>query len=165
MSKSYSYLFSGTRVSVTHDKSVIKSVSHGKLKSWAKHKMETLKGKAKSSFNTACIVYDETTGKCYYGRNGGYNAEGYEKNPILFGDDTHEGILPKNSLNKFPVGNCAEVDAINNALNDGAQLKNLHITTINATKKKFGTYKPSCENCKHTFKGKVKENYSGWVED
>jgi len=165
MSKSYSYLFSGTKGSITHDKSVIKSVSHGKIKAWAREKMNTLSGKAKSSFNTACIVYDESTGKCYYGRNGGYNADGYEKNPLLFGDSSHNGILPKSSLNKFPVGNCAEVDAVNKALNDGAKLCNLHITTINATKKSFGKYKPSCENCTNTFKGRVKENYSGWIDN
>lgn len=162
MSKSYSYLFSGTRGSKTHDKSVIKAVSTGKLKSWAKEKMNSLDKEAKKKFNTACIVYDESTGRCYYGINGGYKEDGYENNPILFGDDTHPGILPKSPLNKFPVGNCAEVDAVNQALNDGASLSNLHLTTIHTTKKKFGEYKPSCANCIYTFKNRIKENYSGW---
>ena len=165
MSKTYSYLFSGTKGSITHDKSVIEKVSRGKLKAWAKDKMASLTGKAKSSFNTACIVYDESTGKCYYGRNGGYKENGYTKNPLLFGDDTHDGILPKSPLNKFPVGNCAEVDAVNKALNAGAKLKDLHLTTIHVTKRAFGEYKASCENCKYTFKGRVKENYSGWVDN
>ena len=55
-----------------------------------------------------------------------------KKNPILFGDSTHIGILPTSSLNKYPIGNCAEVDAINNALNAGSKLKDLHITTIHS---------------------------------
>ena len=162
MSKSYSYLFSGTKGSIIHDKDIIKSVSRGKVKAWAKEKRNSLTGEAKKKFNTACIVYDEATGKCYYGINGGYKEEGYIKNPILFGDDYHPGILPQSPLNKYPVGNCAEVDAVNRALNDGASLSNLHMTTIHTTKKKFGEYKPSCANCIHTFKGRIKENYSGW---
>ena len=165
MSKSYSYLFSGTKGSIIHDKTVIKSVSKGKVTSWAQEKRASLTGEAKKKYNTACVVYDEATGKCYYGINGGYKEEGYEKNPILFGDQNHAGILPKTKLNKFPVGNCAEVDAVNRALNDGASLANLHMTTIYATKKRLGEYKPSCENCIHTFRGRIKENYSGWIDD
>ena len=112
--------------------------------------------------NTACVVYDESTGKYYYGRNGGYNEQGYVRNPELFGDSSHKGLLPNASLNKYPVGNCAEVDAVNRALNDGSSIANLHMTTIYSTKGQFGKYKKSCENCIHAFFGKVKINYSGW---
>lgn len=142
----------------------IPEYSKERVESWAKRKRSALTGKTKKNFNTACVVYDESTGKCYYGRNGGYHETGYKKNPELFGDSTHEGILPKKSLNKYPVGNCAEVDAVNRALNAGAELQHLHMTTIHTTKSQFGEYKPSCENCTYTFKGRIKKNYSGWVD-
>ena len=173
MSKPSSGLFSGTKGSkntVSNDStstqklsaSKIKTVSHEQVKSWAIQKRNELTGKAKKNFNTACVVYDEKTGKFYYGRNGGFRETGYQRNPILFGDSEHEGLLPKTSLNKYPVGNCAEVDAINNALNSGADISHLHITTIHTTKNQFGNYKESCENCTYAFKNKVKANYSGW---
>lgn len=143
----------------------IKSASRDRVKSWAERKRNELTGKAKKNFNTACVVYDDQTGKFYYGRNGGYKERGYVKNPKLFGDDSHSGMLPKKSLNKYPVGNCAEVDAINRALNAGADIHHLHITTIHTIKSQFGRYKESCENCKYAFKGKVKANYSGWKDE
>ncbi|MBQ6265290.1 MAG: hypothetical protein IJK60_07580 [Clostridia bacterium] len=137
---------------------------HSNVKNWAEREKEKLHGKAKKGFNTACVVYDESTGKHYYGKNAGYKEPGYVKNPILFGDSTHPGLLPKESLNKYPIGNCAEVDAINKALNDGANINNLHMTVIHTTNHQFGSYKESCENCNYAFRGKVKINYSGWKE-
>ncbi len=172
MSKTSSGLFNGTIGSKTHHntstsltRTHIKAVSLERVKSWAKQKLNELTGKAKKNFNTACVVYDDETDKFYYGRNGGYREKGYKQNPILFGDSTHEGLLPKRSFNKYPVGNCAEVDAINHALNDGADIKHLHITTIHTTKSQFGKYKESCENCKAAFKDRVKANYSGWKDE
>ena len=109
--------------------------------------------------NTATVVYDERTGKYYYGRNGAPFEDGYIKNPTLF---SKNGILPKESLNVYKVGNCAEVDAVNKALNDGAKLENLHMTTIHTTKYSFGKNKESCENCTAAFKNKIKQNYTGW---
>ena len=84
------------------------------------------------------------------------------KTPILFGDSSQEGILPKKSLNQYEVGNCAEVHAINQSLNAGAKLENLHITTIHTTKGSMGKAKEACENCTFAFKGKVKHNNTGW---
>lgn len=169
MSKSGSGLFSGTKGNNTsagkRSSAQIKSYSHERVKEWAEKKKSELTGKTKKNFNTACVVYDEATGKYYYGRNGGYHEKGYVKNPILYGDSTHKGILPKTSLNKYPVGNCAEADAINQALNAGARIENLHLTTIHTTKSQFGDYKESCENCRFAFKGKVKANYSGWKDE
>lgn len=135
---------------------------HEQIIEWARDKTRKLTGRAKNSFNTACVVYDTTTGKYYYGRNGGYLAKDYVRNPKLFGDSKHRGILPKKSLNIYPVGNCAEVDAVNKALNDKARLSNLHMITIHTTKSKFGQYKPACENCTRAFKGRIRKNYSGW---
>ena len=132
---------------------------------WAKEQVSELEKKSnrqREKFNTASIAYDESTGKYYYGRNGGIEKNASPKNPILFGDSTHEGILPKESLNIYKIGNCAEVDAINNALNNGAKLENLHISTIHTTKDNMGKPKAACENCTYAFKGKVKRNYTGW---
>lgn len=135
-----------------------------KVTLWAASKRENLKGREKKTFNTASVAYDESTGKFYYGRNGGCMQNGCQRNPILFGQDGIGGILPSESFNNYPVGNCAEVDAINNALNDGAKLENLHLTTIHATKSKLGAPKQACLNCTMAFRGKIKENTTGWYD-
>ncbi len=163
MSKGLSGLFDGTHgYKPSTPKKYLKSFMHLSVKAWAIQKSKELTGKAKKNFNTACVAYDQEKHKLYYGRNAGYRENGYIRNPILFGDSSNNGILPKHSLNKYPVGNCAEVDAINRALNDGAKLENLHITTIHTTKKHFGKYKESCENCTYAFRDKIFINYSGW---
>lgn len=170
MSKASSGLFSNTKGALysrepnLKDPRGIKVISRIKVMYWAENKRNELTGKAKKNFNTAAVVYDESTGMYYYGRNGGYHEKGYVRNPILFGNDVHKGLLPTSSLNNYPVGNCAEVDAFNRALNAGAKLSNLHLTTVHVTKNRFGEYKPSCENCTYAFKGRVKKNYSGWVD-
>ena len=161
MSKDYSHLFSGTSGS-RHTSSEIKTYSKGKLTSWAKEQKEGMSGKQKQKFNTACIVYDEKTGKCYYGRNAGIPNYGASIHPDL------QAILPKEKLCKNEIGNCAEVDAVNKALKAGAKIKNLHMTTIHTnetSKHSFGDYKAACPNCKATFKGHIKKNYSGWEGD
>ena len=168
MSKDYSHLFSGTSGSKTstgtpkRSNAVIKKYSKQRVKDWAKKQFETLPNNIKKKMNTATVVYDEKTGKYYFGRNGATYEAGYEKNPKLFGKN---GILPKKSLNQYKVGNCSEVDAINQALNAGANLKDLHMTTIHTTKSSFGKNKEACENCKEAFKGKIKQNYTGWKGD
>lgn len=129
---------------------------------WAAEKRDNLSGRAKKTFNTASVAYDVTTGEYYYGRNGGCMQEGCQKNPILFGSDGVKGVLPDESYNNYPVGNCAEVDAINNALNNGAKLENLYLTTIHATKSKLGVPKQACQNCTVAFQGKIKGNTTGW---
>ena len=149
-----------------HDYSELESQMHQLVMEWAQRQFNELPSKKKKKFNTACIVFDPKAKKKrdHYGRNGGYLDIGYERNPILFGDNSHEGILPKEPLCKFPIGNCAEVDAVNQALNDGAKLENLFMLTIHTTKSKFGEYKESCENCEYTFKGRIKHNFSGWKD-
>ncbi len=163
MSKDYSGLFNGTSGAkyseMSRTNAVIKKYSKQRVKDWAKKQFKTLPNNIKKKMNTATVVYDEKTGKYYYGRNGATYEDGYIKNSKLFGEN---GILPKESLNGYKVGNCAEVDAINQALNDGADLKNLHMTTIHTTKSSFGKNKEACENCTATFKGKIKQNYTGW---
>lgn len=127
--------------------------------------LEAKSKRQRDKFNTASVVYDESTGKYYYGRNGGIELSGTRKNPLLFGDQTRQGILPKISFNQYSIGNCAEVDAINNALNDNASLSNLHITTIHTTKAGMGQKKAACKNCTYAFRGKVKRNYTGWTKE
>lgn len=72
--------------------------------------------------------------------------------------------MPEISFNRYAVGNCAEVDAVNNALNAGAKLENLYMSTIYTTKSSFGCLKSACENCTYTFKGKIIENFAGWFK-
>ncbi len=172
MSKPSSGLFSQTIG--TKNKSTVKNSpdnatqNHRHVVLWAQKKAVELSSKSMSQrrkFNTATVAYDEQTGNYYYGRNGGIDHSDEKRNPILFGDNKTEGILPQTSLNKYPVGNCSEVDAINKALNAGAELKNLHITTIHATPRDMGRSKPSCQNCTYSFRGQVKRNYTGWYKE
>lgn len=139
-----------------------------RVTSWAQKeadKLSAISNRQREKFNTATVVYDESTGKYYYGRNKGIELNKSPKNPILFGDSTHEGLLPKKSLNGYKIGNCSEVDALNNALNSGANLKNLHVTTIHTTKSGMGRNKNACKNCTFSFKYKVKRNYTGWFKE
>ena len=138
-----------------------------RVENWAQQKADDLSQVSKrkrKEFNTACIAFDVTTGREYYGRNAGVELSGIPKNPLLFGFDNATGLLPKTSLNHLKVGNCAEVDAANRALNDGARIGNLFIKTICADERHFGQDKPACFNCSYTFKGRVKGNYSGWAK-
>lgn len=138
---------------------------HKKLSTWAKrvaNQLESTSKRQRDLFNVACIVYDISTGKRYYGRNNGIQRNNEPKNEILFGNKTQTGLLPTKSLNRYRIGNCAEVDAVNKALNHGAKLKNLYMTTIDTTKNNFGKLKEACKNCTYTFKGKIRINYAGW---
>lgn len=165
MSKGYSGHFSGTKGARSHDGSP--KQLHSQVSAWAASTAKRLEGISKrqrDKFNTATVVYDERTGKYYNGRNHGIEIEHEKKNAILFGDNTHPGLLPKESLNHLPVGNCAEIHAVNKALNDGASLDNLKMFTIHTTKANFGKAKPACRNCTYTLKDKIKQNYTGWIE-
>ena len=166
MSKSSSNQFSGTRgQKITQG--LVPANQKEKVVSWAKATAEYLAGKSKrqrENFKTACVAFDEETGKLYFGRNKGINmdASNVKKNDILFGKD---GILPSKSLNGYPTPwNCAETDAINQALNDGEKLKNIHIYTIDTIANNFGKDKKSCLNCKTAYKGRIKKNNTGWIE-
>ncbi len=135
---------------------------HRHVSAWAERTKDKLTGGSKKKFNTACIVVDAETGEAYYGRNRGILEEGTPKNSTLFGDSKSKGLLPNINRENFPIGNCAEVDAVNKALNAGAKLSNLYMMTIHVTKNNFGKQKEACQNCTYTFKGKIAINYSGW---
>ena len=112
---------------------------------------------ARRDFCVATIVIDEETGNVYFGYNGGIKKENLTINPILL------DLLPQVTLNfNKNVSNCAESHAINQALNEGAKLENLHMTTINTVERFFGRDKLACENCTYAFKGKIKRNNTGW---
>lgn len=169
MSKGNSYQFSGTKGEKIAQG--IKPENQRKMvTSWAEAMVAHLSEKSKrkrDGFKTACVAFDEETGQLYFGRNAEINrdASNVQKNPILFGDSKKNGILPQKSLNNYPTSwNCAETDAINKALNAGAKLENIHIYTISTVKSSFGKDKPSCTNCRTTYKGRIKKNNTGWVE-
>lgn len=96
--------------------------------------------------------------------NKGVQLSGDVKNPVLFGSKNQAGLLPKDSLNDYAVGNCAEVDAVNQALNNGANVGDLNLYTIKTTSNEFGVPKPACENCTFTFKGNVADALTGWLK-
>lgn len=140
---------------------------YAQVRSWARMTATRLEGISKrqrDKFNTATVVYDVSNGKYYNGRNHGIEINHEKKNAILFGDKTHQGLLPKESLNNYVVGNCAEIHAVNKALNNGAKLSNLKMYTIHTTDNSFGKAKKSCENCTYALKGKIKTNYTGWED-
>ena len=86
-------------------------------------------------------VMDGKTRKMYSGNSG--------EKP----DDIHPDLLakmPEQSMEKWSVNNCAEFAACNKALNDGAEMKNLQIHTVDV---KTGTPEPRCANCQVTTQG------------
>ncbi|MFJ6267120.1 pre-toxin TG domain-containing protein [Lysinibacillus xylanilyticus] len=116
------------------------------------------------NFNTASVAYDAKTGDFYYGMNKGVQLSGDKKNTLLFGNKDQSGLLPKQSLNDYRIGNCAEVDAVNQALNQNAKIGDLYLYTIKTTKKEYGEAKKACENCTFTFKGNVADAFTGWLK-
>ena len=102
-------------------------------------------------FNTATVVYDARTGNYYYGMNRGVQLSGDTLNSSL------ASWLPESSLNQYRLGNCAEVDAVNQALNSGANASDLYLYTINT---KNNVSKPMCENCIYTFADRVADVFS-----
>ena len=99
-----------------------------------------------NKFNTASVAYDGATGNYYYGMNRGVQVSGDSLNSSL------KSWLPERSLNQYRLGNCAEVDAVNQALNGGADINNLYLYTINT---KNNLPKAMCENCVYTFINRV----------
>jgi hypothetical protein len=62
--------------------------------------------------------------------------------------------LPESSTNSYKLGNCAECDAVNQALNDGSNWFDLQMYTVGVEFKTGNTFtKPLCSNCEITFVG------------
>ena len=88
------------------------------------------------------VAIDQKTGKKYYGKSG---SRPENIHPIL------RRQMPKNSHELWPINNCAEFEAVNNALKGGVQnMKDLHIYTIRTANNQP---EARCENCKITTKG------------
>ena len=120
---------------------------HSSLTEWSRMEENLANSKRQlDKFNTATIAYDASTGNYYYGMNRGIQLSGDNLNNSLV------SWLPEQSLNQYRLGNCAEVDAVNQALNNGADVNNLYIYTLNT---KDYTSKAMCENCIYTFAHKV----------
>lgn len=99
-----------------------------------------------SAYQKELAPSNRKAGQYYYGMNKGVRLSGDELNQELF------KLLPENSFNRYDIGNCAEVDAVNQALNNGAKLSDLNLYTIDVKK---GLPKQMCENCVYTFEGHV----------
>lgn len=121
------------------------------------------------SFMTACAAYNETTGKCYFGRNKGLLHKIKNLSNTING--TLASLLPVKTLVQFQNEsnvpeqdpcNCAEDDAINQALEDNSKIGDLSIMVVSAVK--TDRNKPACKNCTFAFKDRVARNYSGWSE-
>lgn len=160
MSKSHSGLFRGTkgdRIARKPDPRILKKAVVAWAEEVVRKMPKDVSKRERNSFNTACVVYDEETGKYYFGRNGGIAKS---KTPL---HHTIKELLPEKSLTNVPSpSNCAETDAINQALHDGARLENIHMYVIDTKPGSMGEEKKSCKNCTHAYKGRVSENYSGW---
>ncbi len=125
---------------------------HNSVVEWSRMEERLANSKNQlNKFNTASVVYDSATGNYYYGMNRGIQLGGDNLNLLL------KSWLPEKSLNDYKLGNCAEVDAINQALNSGANVNGLYMYTINT---KTNLPKPMCENCNYTFWSRVAYVYS-----
>ena len=75
-------------------------------------------------------------------------------------------------MNGLKLGNCAEIEAVSEALSDGSRLEDIRILVIDATRTGFGKLKPSCENCDYTLLNKwridlrrINVTYSGTYDE
>ena len=120
---------------------------NGAVSEWSRmQKSLATSNRQAAKFNTGTVVYDAKTGQYYYGMNRGVQISGDSLNPTL------SKMLPEKSLNDYKRGNCAEVDAVNQALNNGANMSDLYMFTINVN---TGATKGMCANCSYTFNGNV----------
>ncbi|MGG4221604.1 hypothetical protein ABEW32_25705 [Paenibacillus jamilae] len=76
---------------------------------------------------------------------------------------TKQDYCQKNSLNEYAVGNCAEVDAVNQALNQKANVNDLYIL-LKQLHIEFGAAKIACENYIFTFKRNIADALTGWYK-
>ncbi|NJM79322.1 MAG: hypothetical protein HC854_06330 [Flavobacterium sp.] len=100
-----------------------------------------------SKFNTATVIFDRVSGKFFFGRNKGIEMSKTKIHPDL------EKMLPEKSLNQYKLGNCAECDAVNQALwaRKGAKMEDFDMFT-KGVKSDGSTFpKIQCDNCQVTF--------------
>lgn len=93
------------------------------------------------------VIVDKKTGHVYEGISKTLTSTTSQISPRL------KLLLPKESLEKWPVLNCSECDAFNKALKSGADVNDLEMHTLKLDKK-TGAYTnfERCQNCKVTTK-------------
>ena len=96
--------------------------------------------KRKQPRATSAVV-DKKTGKVYFGDSGA--------RPDVISPDL-KAKIPSESFEDWPVNNCAEFDAVNKAMLDGADINDLEVATV---KVKTGEPFPRCQNCLATTEG------------
>ena len=103
-------------------------------------------GKINSKVVTATI--DTNTGDIYYGISGMNNNP--TRNTI---NPQMQAILDSvdGSMTNYPLENCGEFNAINNALNNGVDINALRVYSIDRVR---GNYKAPCINCQNLY-GKI----------
>jgi hypothetical protein len=123
-----------------------------------KHAKDIIANTSKSKLPRAITaIVDTKTGRVYYGRSGGL-VNTMEKNPMLVSEiekvkNQAKIKVGKETFTDWDVSNCAECDALNQALNDGADIKNLEMHTVKIDKKTGAvTDFERCDNCKLTTK-------------
>jgi hypothetical protein len=120
---------------------------HKAVSEWARLQRSLASKTQLRRFNTATVVRDTRTGRLYYGMNRGLRISGDKLNPQL------ASRLPKESMEEWALGNCAEVDAVNQALSSGARWVDLEMHTIGIRPDGTIFGKPQCANCLFTFEG------------
>ena len=109
---------------------------------------KTTGGKIDSKVLT--IAVDKKTGEMFYGTSGMKN------NPTRL-DDTHTKLQKTlnnkvNSETNYPLENCGEFNAINDALTDGNKITDLKLFAIDI---KSGSLKKRCLNCDAMYRSLV----------
>ncbi|URZ03165.1 hypothetical protein [Clostridium felsineum] len=106
-------------------------------------------------------IVDTKTGKIYYGYSGkvGFNPSRaetvhkelqklIERTKDLARRDVNNPYAEKASFERWDVDNCAEIQAVNQALNDEVKIEDMFIRTVNF---KTGEFADFCKNCRTTF--------------
>ena len=117
------------------------SAASSKIRTYASEILQTRSKRQTPRAVTA--IYDKSTGKTYFGES--------QKAKLESLDPRLKNALPKESLEKWSPENCAEVDAFDKALKDGARTENLEMHTMRIDKKTgaISDY-DRCLNCKVT---------------
>jgi hypothetical protein len=98
--------------------------------------------------NVVNVVVDKTTGKVYYG------ISGFSQNPTrraeTFGFLQNRIKAVGEPLMNYPLDNCGEFNAINNALFNGCSITNLKSYSLRIYD---GIFWPACDNCHALYDG------------
>ncbi|NEU71100.1 hypothetical protein PI95_000535 [Hassallia byssoidea VB512170] len=96
----------------------------------------------KKAPTATAVAVDTETGKVYYGTSG-------KPLPTTI-DEYLAERMPVPSEEPWEVSNCAEFKAVNDALLDGANIRDLEVHTVRT---KTGQAYPRCRNCRKTIDG------------